>query len=70
MDSKHTTKNMDGARTCSFCNSEEGKLRPVGQYIVKLSSASIGGRTHYACQTCRVTNKEFLNALKTETAAE
>lgn len=64
MDSKHFNKNLEVAKTCSFCHSEEGKLRPIGQYIVKLSTASIDGTTYHACQTCRVTNKKFLDALK------
>ncbi len=53
--------------SCDYCNSIEGKLRPVGQYIVKLSTAKINGQTYKACQSCRVTNKEFLEALKTQT---
>ncbi len=51
-------------RCCDYCNSTEGKLRPVGQYVVQLSTAKINGEVFKACQSCRVTNKEFLEALK------
>ncbi len=55
---------LNTERSCDYCNSTEGKLRPVGQYVVQLSTAKINGQVFKACQSCRVTNKEFLEALK------
>ena len=49
---------------CSYCNSEEGKPRPIGNYEVVLRSAVVDGETKYACQSCMMTNKPFLYALR------
>ena len=39
-------------RTCDFCNSEEGKIRRVGRFIVSLSPVKINGDEKLACQSC------------------
>lgn len=49
---------------CDYCHSEEGKLRPIGQYEVVLRTAIVDGKLKYACQGCTVTNKDFLQALR------
>jgi len=46
-------------KTCDFCHSEEGKLRPIGQYNVVLTHAVVNGQSIYACQSCRVNNREI-----------
>lgn len=48
-------KNLIGTgRHCSFCKSEEGLLRPIGNYMVKLEPyQSEGHREKLACQCCR-----------------
>lgn len=45
---------IDVARTCSFCNSEEGKNRLVGNFIVELKEVVIQNERKLACQSCRV----------------
>lgn len=37
---------------CELCKSEEGKPRPVGQFIVKLKPAKISGIIKQVCQVC------------------
>lgn len=44
-------------KRCSFCSSEEGKLRPVGNYVVKLKEIVIQEEVKLACQGCYVHNK-------------
>ena len=39
-------------RSCHFCHSEEGKARPVGNYIVKLKQIEVFGTKKLACQSC------------------
>lgn len=48
-------KNLVGTgRHCSFCKSEEGLLRPIGNYVVKLEPyQSKDHREKLACQCCR-----------------
>lgn len=55
---------------CSYCNSEEGKPRPIGNYEVVLRSAMVDGEVKYACQSCMMTNKSFLYALRDKMEAE
>ena len=45
-------------RQCSFCKSEEGKLRPIGNYVVELKEIETSDKTELVCQTC------FLNYRK------
>ncbi|MEO9886048.1 MAG: hypothetical protein ABJG33_10480 [Balneola sp.] len=51
-------------KNCDYCQSEEGKPRPIGQYVVILRTAVVEGELKYACQGCMVSNKEFLHALR------
>ena len=44
-------------KRCSFCSSEEGKLRPVGNYMVKLKEIVIQEEVKLACQGCYVHKK-------------
>ncbi len=46
-------KEFDSDRSCDFCNSQEGKMRKVGQYIVQLSEIDHDGRQKLACQGCK-----------------
>lgn len=52
------------SKFCSYCNSEEGKPRPIGNYEVILRSAEVNGEVKYACQSCMMSNKSFLYALR------
>ena len=45
---------------CSFCKSEEGKPRPVGNYIVELKVISVMGSEKHACQSCYRKTKRLL----------
>ncbi|RNC83631.1 MAG: hypothetical protein ED557_07545 [Balneola sp.] len=40
-------------RNCDFCNSQEGEMRKVGQYIVELNEIEHDGETKLACQGCK-----------------
>lgn len=41
-------------RYCSFCNSEEGLPRPIGNYVVNLESYDTKSNDNrLACQCCR-----------------
>ena len=57
---------FDSDRNCNFCNSQEGKTRMVGNYIVELSEIDIDGQTKLACQGCRIKQRSFLNTEKTQ----
>lgn len=46
-------KEFSSDRSCDFCNSQEGKIRKVGQYIVELSETEYKGETKLACQGCK-----------------
>ena len=43
---------MNTNRSCHFCKSEEGKPRPVGNYIVELKQINVHGIKKLACQSC------------------
>ena len=51
---------MKTTKCCSFCKSEEGKPRPVGNYIVELKVISVMGSEKYACQSCYRKTKRLL----------
>lgn len=55
---------VESIKHCSYCNSKEGKPRPIGQYEVILRTAIVEGELKYACQGCMVANKNFLQALR------
>lgn len=42
----------NSAKTCDFCHSEEGKIRLVGQFIVRLTNVYVYGEKKLACQSC------------------
>jgi len=46
------------ARLCDYCQSEEGKPRPIGRYEVVLKEVFVDGNTLYACQSCIVNNRD------------
>ncbi len=46
-------KEFDSNRSCDFCNSQEGKMRKVGNYIVELSEIDHEGEQKLACQGCK-----------------
>lgn len=48
-------------RTCHFCNSEEGKPRPVGNFIVELKVVDVLGTKKLACQSCHRKTLRILN---------
>ena len=56
-------------KRCSFCSSEEGKLRPVGNYIVRLKEIVIQEEVKLACQGCyvhkKVSNRKEIHSEKT-----
>ena len=49
------------SRKCSFCKSKEGKLRPIGNYIVELKELEIQNETKLACQSCYVSKNNNLD---------
>lgn len=56
-------------KCCHFCNAEEGKPRPVGNFIVKLKQVDVLGTRKLACQTCfrktvRILNTENNTTMK------
>ena len=58
---------MKTNRNCHFCHSEEGKPRPVGNYIVELKEVEILGTKKLACQSCQRKTLRILNTETTET---
>ncbi|MEO1023826.1 MAG: hypothetical protein AAFW89_14880 [Bacteroidota bacterium] len=42
----------DAAKTCDFCNAEEGKVRHIGEYVVKLTPVQVRNKEKLACQSC------------------
>ena len=58
-------KEFYSTRKCSFCNSKEGKLRMVGNYVVKLSKAEFEGQSGLACQSCRIKKRNIEQIKKT-----
>lgn len=57
---------FNSEKRCKFCNSQEGKARLVGNYIVELSEVNIDGETKLACQGCRIKQRSFLEAEKSQ----
>jgi hypothetical protein len=47
-------------RYCSYCSSEEGLERPIGNYKVELRKLEDQGKTMLACQTCYINKKTEL----------
>lgn len=45
--------NQSTSQLCYFCNSVEGKPRPIGRFIVELTNVQLDGVTRKACQSCR-----------------
>lgn len=43
---------MKESKRCDICNSEEGKVRPVGNYVVELTKNTADGFTFNVCQGC------------------
>ena len=43
---------MKAAKYCDICNSEEGKVRPVGNYVVKLTKHKMDDFVFSVCQGC------------------
>ncbi len=58
---------MKTNRTCHFCNAEEGKPRPVGNFIVKLKQVDVLGTKKSACQSCYIKTVRILNSENTRT---
>ncbi|GEM_PF-162534 len=46
---------------CDFCNSEEGKPRPIGGYIVELRPIEVQGVAKWACQSCHRKTKSTID---------
>ena len=53
-------QNTMSSRQCSFCKSEEGKLRPIGNYLVELKKIETSDKTELACQSCYLTQRKIL----------
>lgn len=53
-------------RYCNFCNSQEGKIRMVGNYIVELSEIELREEVKLACQSCRIKQRNFQKAVETQ----
>ena len=47
---------------CDFCHSEEGKPRPIGNYIVELKEIDVLGTNKKACQSCYLNTNRILKA--------
>ncbi len=47
-------------RQCSYCSSQEGVERPIGNYKVELKKLEDQGKTMLACQTCYINRKTEL----------
>ena len=54
-----SVQNRNSKRVCAFCESEEGKLRLVGNFIVELSEMDYRGDQKLACQSCRVKHRNM-----------
>lgn len=54
----------DGTRTCDFCHAEEGKLRPIGRFKLKLKTVDVFGTKKQACQSCAHKNKTIRDSRK------
>lgn len=50
-------KNDTKPRKCAYCNSTEGRPRPLGRFIVELTPVE-GKDNTLACQSCIVHHKE------------
>lgn len=50
-------KHETGINECYFCKSKEDKLRPVGNYIVKLKDLNTQDGIRRACQSCYINRK-------------
>ncbi len=48
-------------RKCSYCGSVEGKIRPIGNYVVKLKALHMDGKSYLACQSCYLNKKTEMN---------
>lgn len=59
IDNYSPEKEFHSTRTCSFCNSADGKTRMVGNYIVKLSKITLKGTDTLACQGCRIKQRNY-----------
>lgn len=58
---------MTRTRTCSFCNAEEGKLRPLGRFKVELTEVEDkNGNIVLACQSCVVHHREKFDQNKSK----
>tara|TARA_A100001015_G_scaffold268816_1_gene319952 strand:- start:6844 stop:7266 length:423 start_codon:yes stop_codon:yes gene_type:complete len=51
---------------CHFCKSEEGKPRPVGNYIVELKTMNVHGAKKLVCQSCHHKIARMLTIQKQE----
>ncbi len=54
-------------RRCDFCTAEEGKIRVMGRFVVKLRSVNISGVEKLACQSCSRKNKLVRASIRLET---
>lgn len=58
-------KEFESDRICDICNSQEGKMRMVGNIIVELSEVNVDENIQLACQFCK--NKQRnLNRINTQ----
>lgn len=46
-------------RKCDLCNSQEGLVRRVGNYIVDLSEIVVKDGVRLACQGCKIKEHNF-----------
>lgn len=50
-------------RVCSYCSTEEGSKRPIGNYVVQLKKLEDQGSTTLACQSCYINRKSELQKI-------
>ncbi len=55
------------SRRCDFCTAEEGKIRVMGRFVVKLRSVNLSGVEKLACQSCSRKNKLVRASIRLET---
>lgn len=59
---------FESTRMCDFCNSQEGKIRMVGNFIVELSPVLIDDESKLACQSCKIKERNFRKAQQRQRA--
>lgn len=57
---------FESDRHCEFCNSQEGKVRMVGNYVVELSTVDVEEDEKLACQGCRIKYRNLSKAEKAQ----